>query len=108
MEQAGEGGRATDQVASRDGQAELLSVAQLGELGGEVLSATCGNAIDRPGRGSLEMAVVVVEGQELDWDLLAGRVGTVPVAGRVGAVVGLFTDRGGDHGRRQGNRGKNR
>ena len=74
VEEAGKGWRATDEVTCGDGQAELVALAQLGELRGEVLGAPGSGAIDHTGRVRLEMAMVVVECQDLKIDELTLRV----------------------------------
>ena len=76
--------RPADQVAGGDGQAVPVALAQLGELGGEVLRTTGRLAADRAGRVGLEVAVVVVEGEELQFDELPLRVG---VSWRMGIAV---------------------
>ncbi len=47
VEEPGKGGRTTDEITRGDGQAVLVALTQLGELGGEVLGTTGGNAIDQ-------------------------------------------------------------
>ncbi len=75
VEQAAEGGGTPDEVAGGHGQAVLLAGPQLVEFGRKELGATGGYTVDGSGGVGLEMAVVVVEGQQLQLDQQTGGVG---------------------------------
>ncbi len=65
MEQTRQERRATDQVAGGDREAVLVAGAEFAQLGRQELTATTGfsvaTAVERAGRGALEVTVVVVE-----------------------------------------------
>src|SRR5690606_1110667 len=77
VEETREGGRAADQVAGSNGQGVLVADTEVGELGGQVLAATGGrSARDQWARSArLQVAVVVVERQQLELDQLTLGVG---------------------------------
>jgi hypothetical protein len=74
MEKSGEGGRTTDEVTSRNGEAVLVAGSQFSQHGGEVLSSTGIDAVGSPSVLRLDVTVIVVERQQLKIDQLAGWV----------------------------------
>ena len=74
VKEPGKGRRAANQVARGDGQAVLVALSQLGELGRKIFRATRGLALKRAGRARLKVPVIVVEGQQLELDELTRRI----------------------------------
>ena len=68
MEKPGKSGRSANEVAGGDGQALFVTLAQFGELCRQVFGTAGGGAVDGTGRGCLEMAVIIIDAEDLQFD----------------------------------------
>ena len=102
VEQPRQRRRSADEVARGHGQAEALAGTQLREGGREVLRAASRLVADRSGRGCLQMAVVVVERQQLKTDEPRARVAAGTGRRHVAGRRGRCPEAENCHGRHQG------